>query len=94
MLKGAQRRSRLVVATSHYEEVKRMASAEDGAVNAAVEFDVATLRPTYRLLWGESGESNALEIAKGYGLSEGLLDAARKARERSEGRDRAGAEER
>jgi DNA mismatch repair protein MutS2 len=47
-----------------------------GAANAAVEFDTLTLRPTYRLLWGASGESNALAVARGLGLETDLADAA------------------
>lgn len=84
VLRASADRSTLTVATSHYEEVKALAegSAENavapfpGAANAAVEFDTATLRPTYRLLWGTSGESNALAVARGLGLEEALADAA------------------
>lgn len=84
VLRASAARSTLTVATSHYEEVKALALGDDasgrpampGAANAAVEFDPVTLRPTYRLLWGSSGESNALAIARGLGLSEDLVAAA------------------
>jgi DNA mismatch repair protein MutS2 len=81
----------LTVATSHYEEAKRLgmaaaagaAGADDGAsaaprrfANAAVEFDAAALAPTYRLLWGVTGESYALEVAAALGLPAPLLAAA------------------
>ena len=60
--------SRLTIATSHYEEVKEATLASDTAQVAAVEFDLQSLQPTYRLLWGETGKSNALHIAAGLGL--------------------------
>ena len=79
VLRASQKRSLLTVATSHYEEVKALAeSGLGGAANAAVEFDAETLGPTYRLLWGEFGESNAISIAQGLGLAPELVKAAEK----------------
>ena len=79
VLRASQTRSLLTVATSHYEEVKALAeSGLAGAANAAVEFDAETLRPTYRLLWGEFGQSNAISIAAGLGLAPELVEAAEK----------------
>jgi dsDNA-specific endonuclease/ATPase MutS2 len=84
VLRASADACRLVVATSHYDEVKALAGGDGGdggmvgAANAAVEFDAATLRPTYRLLWGASGESNALAIARGLGLDAGVADRAEK----------------
>ena len=80
VLRAAQTRSLLTVATSHYEEVKALAESGScpGAANAAVEFDAETLRPTYRLLWGEFGQSNAISIAAGLGLAPELVEAAEK----------------
>lgn len=66
----------LVVATTHYPEVKAFAFATPGVENASVEFDVATLAPTYRLTIGVPGRSNALAIAKRLGMPAEILDAA------------------
>ncbi len=65
-----------LVAT-HYPELKTFAHSTEGVVNASLEFDIKTLRPTYRLTIGLPGRSNALLIAQRLGLSQQIIDAAR-----------------
>src|ERR1044072_7079063 len=65
-----------VIATTHYSGLKMYAGNEAGVINASVEFDEKTLRPTYRLLVGLAGASSGLEIARRFGVPQAIVDTA------------------
>jgi DNA mismatch repair protein MutS2 len=76
MLHLVEKRVPCMIAT-HYPELKALAHATPGAVNASMEFDLKSLRPTYHLTIGIPGRSNALAIAKRLNLPEEILESAR-----------------
>lgn len=64
----------LLISTTHYQEIKNYALTHDGYINASAEFDVENLKPTYNIILGIPGKSNAFAISKKLGLSSKILD--------------------
>ncbi|MGB3615367.1 MAG: endonuclease MutS2 [Elainellaceae cyanobacterium] len=77
LLKRLADQANLTVATTHFGELKALKYQDDRFENASVEFNDQTLSPTYRLLWGIPGRSNALTIARRLGLDDAVVDHAK-----------------
>ena len=77
ILDDLRRKGCRVMATTHYQEVKLYAVEQEGVENASCEFDVDTLRPTYKLIIGVPGKSNAFAIAKRLGVTDEIISEAK-----------------
>lgn len=68
----------LAVVTTHYADLSLLKDKDSRFLNAAMEFSLETLQPTYQILWGSTGDSNALSIAKSLGFDSNMIESAQK----------------
>ncbi|MBM7693385.1 MutS2 family protein [Peribacillus deserti] len=78
ILDQLERKGCTVIATTHYSEIKEFADLKEGFINGSMEFDLETLKPTYRLIIGKGGESQAFTIALKLGMHPELIERAHK----------------
>lgn len=71
-------RVNLAIVTTHYADLSSLKDRDNRFVNAAMEFSLETLQPTYKILWGRTGDSNALSIAKSIGFDDNIVEGAKK----------------
>ncbi len=77
ILLDLKRKDVVTLVSTHYHSLKMLAQTQEGFLNACTEFDAHSLSPTYRLIFGAPGHSNALETAQRLGLDPGIIEAAR-----------------
>lgn len=77
IIEELRKRDCVVMSTTHYRELKAYAEVTEGVMNASCEFDTETLAPTYRLITGRPGSSNAFVISSKLGLSKSILESAK-----------------